>query len=404
MKGKNIAVYDNANSAWVIKIPKVFSFLRQPDDVLNVIYSIITVSPHKALFFDHSALEEMDLGASALLDVVVVNLRREWLAKGEKFVLAGLLPENPEMRDIFICTGLTRHLKISSAQPSLELRKTFKQFPLFEGRKTRRHDLSSTDQEIAATQLAKHINACIQLAGRTGLSKEGQRQLLKWAGEIISNAEDHSGQNEWFAIAYMRPVLASSPVPENSKGEIIGECQLAIFGFGTTLYESLSAGSTPDETKEQISRLADKHKSFFSIGLRYTAMDLWTLYALQDGVSRFSTRPGQTSRGKGTVEMIEAFQHLGKTLDPTKKPEMSLISGYSRIYFNDKYHLREQAVEGGTRQIIAFNSDNDLEKKPDSDHVHSLVSKLPGTLLTCKFYVDSRYLETLGNAVANSKS
>jgi hypothetical protein len=402
MRGKNIAIQDKINSVWVIKIPKVFSFLRQPDDVLNVIYSIITASVHKALFFDHSAVEEMDLGASALLDVVVLNLRREWIAKGEKFVLAGLLPENPEMRDVFICTGLTRHLKIDSAQPSLQLKKAFKQFPLFEGRRTRRHNLSSTDQEIAATQLAKHVNACIQLAGHTGLSKEGQRQLLKWAGEIISNAEDHSGQNEWFAMAYMRPVLASSPIRENTKEETIGECHLAIFGFGKTLYESLSA--SPDKTKEQISRLADKHKPFFNLGLRYTAMDLWTLYALQDGVSRFSTRPGQTSRGKGTVEMIEAFQHLGRTLDPGKKPEMSLISGYTRIFFNDKYHLREQDVEGGTRQIIAFNSDNDLEKKPDPDHVHSLACKLPGTLLSCKFYVDSRYLETLGNAVANSNS
>jgi hypothetical protein len=381
----------------------VFSILRQPDEVLNVIYSIVITSVHRALFFDHSALEEMDLGASALLDVVVVNLRREWIAKGEKFTLAGLLPVNPEMRDIFICTGLTRHLKISSVEPSLQLKKSFKQFPLFEGRKTRRHDLTSTDQEIAATQLARHVNACIQLAGRTGLSKEGQRQLLKWAGEIISNAEDHSGQDEWFAMAYMRPVLASSSVQANSETEIIGECHLAIFGFGKTLYESLSASSTPDKTKEQISRLADKHKTFFNVGLRYTAMDLWTLYALQDGVSRFSTRPGQTSRGKGTVEMIEAFQHLGKTLDPAKKPEMTLISGYSRIYFSDRYHLREQDVEGGTRQIIAFNTDNDLEKKPDPEHVHSLACKLPGTLLSCKFYLDSRYLETLGNAVANSK-
>jgi hypothetical protein len=397
MKGKNLAIRD-LNGVWTIKIPKVFSFLRKPEDVLDVIYSIVKVSDDKALFFDHSELEEMDLGASILLDVVVMNLRREWIARGEKFQLGGLLPNNDEMRDVFICTGLTRHLKIASVEPSLELKKNFKQFALFEGRKTRRHELSSTDQEIAATRLAKHVNSCIELAGRYTLGIEGQRQLLKWAGEIIANAEDHSGQNEWFAMAYMRPVAVSQQGKPEVKDQIIGECQLAIFGFGSTLYESLSASSTPAETRDNIWRLTKKHQPFFSISTRYNAMDLWTLYALQDGVSRFSTRPGQTSRGKGTVEMIEAFQILGKTLDPTKKAEMSLISGFSRIYFDDTYHLREQMVEGGKRKIIAFNAENDLELKPDPAHVHALTAKMPGTLLTCKFYIDSRYLEKLANA------
>lgn len=405
LKGRDFSQYSEAEQAYLIKIPKVFSIFRNPDTVLDIIYSILKASVHKALFFDHSELEEMDLGASALLDVVVMSLRREWIAKGENFVLSGILPQSAEMKDVFICTGLTRHLKIRSVAPSHKLRRAFKQFPLFEGNSKRRHEFGSSDQEIAATKLACHVDECFQLATtQYGLTKEGKRQLLKWAGEIISNAEDHSGQNEWFAMAYMRPVLASDAGTENYEtGSLIGECQLAIFGFGRTLYDSLSAPSTPMETKEQIGRLVNKHKPFFNLAARYNAMDLWTLYALQDGVSRFSTRPGQTSRGKGTVEMIEAFQLLGKSLDPSKRPEMCLISGFTRIYFDDTYHLQEQEVQGGRRKIIAFNETNDLEQKPDVRHVHSLIGKLPGTLLTCKFYIDGRYLQRLTNANVQPK-
>src|SRR5437868_3214385 len=100
MKAENIAVYDQNEGHYLIKIPKVFSFLRNSDDVLNVIHSIVEVSAHKSLIFDHSDLEEMDLGASLLLDVVVMHLRREWIAKGERFHLAGYLPKNEEMKNI----------------------------------------------------------------------------------------------------------------------------------------------------------------------------------------------------------------------------------------------------------------------------------------------------------------
>jgi hypothetical protein len=48
--------------------------------------------------------------------------------------------------------------------------------------------------------------------------------------------------------------------------------------------------------------------------------------------------------------------------------------------------------------LFGTPSGYDLQQLPSDE------AKLLGTLLTCKFYVDSRYLETLGNAIANSKS
>jgi hypothetical protein len=101
--------------------------------------------------------------------------------------------------------------------------------------------------------------------------------------------------------------------------------------------------------------------------------------------------------------MIEAFQNLGMSVDIACVPEMTLISGSTRIYFNNKYHLREEEVEAGRRKIIAFNEKNSLDEKPDSTHVHSLAGHFPGTLLTFRFFVDNRYLEKYYERIAEKK-
>jgi hypothetical protein len=57
------------------------------------------------------------------------------------------------------------------------------------------------------------------------------------------------------------------------------------------------------------------------------------------------------------------------------------------------YRLKEEQVFGGQRKIIAFNEKNSLENAPDSHHVHSLAGHFPGTILTFRFFIDSRYLD-----------
>ena len=93
--------------------------------------------------------------------------------------------------------------------------------------------------------------------------------------------------------------------------------------------------------------------------------------------------------------MIEAFQKLGGTMNPAQRPEMSLVSGSSRIYFSEQYHLQRKDVQGGSRMILAFNENNELAEKPDPKHVHSLSGMFPGTMLTFRFYIDSRYLDKI---------
>lgn len=44
---------------------------------------------------------------------------------------------------------------------------------------------------------------------------------------------------------------------------------------------------------------------------------------------------------------------------------------------------------------IAFNEDNDLNKKPDKKCVYNLQNKFPGTIISMELYLDRKYFEQL---------
>jgi len=386
-KGKNLAKFDDKNSVWIITIPTVFSFIKNPQETLDTIFSLVEISKHQkisrefSIFFDHSYLKEMDMGASIAFDIVAMNLRKELSMNGINSRFSGRFPESEMLCQILKSMGITKHLNIRGAEPSDIAEQLFVRFPLHIGYGQIGSEFGGQQhREKAATHLVTYLNECLEKASNFSFTDEGQRQILKWAGEIITNAEEHSGHRQWYAIGCMTPHISKEQDAQD--GRVIGECQLTIFGFGRSIYESLSSQETSQEMKKAIASLASKHTRFFNSFEKYSDKDLWTLYALQDGISRFSLEPGKSTRGKGTVEMIEAFENLGSSVDLRCVPEMSLISGSTRIYFNNKYHLREQDVRDGKRKIIAFNENNSLDEKPDSEHVNSLAGHFPGTLLT----------------------
>lgn len=395
-KGKDLSKLNYDTQRWVISIPETFSFLDDPESAIDTIYSLVCVARktrHLGVHFDHSKCTVMDIAASAILDVVAMEIRREWrTARFTNRMLSGDYPHNENVAKVIKCMGITKNLKVRGSKLPQEVEDEFVKFDLYAGhKKTEGFANTLNDQEIAASRLARYVDECLKRGARVRLSTEGQRRILKWAGEIITNAEEHSGLASWYAIGYMVPLDHGENQP------FLGECQLAIFNFGWSMHESLKDRRAPDETHRSIQRLVNLHteKNFFGPSNRFQPEDLWTLYALQDGVSRFSERPGGSDRGRGTVEMIEAFQYLGRTKSGEQKPQMSLVSGGTRILFDGKYPMKPMDVDGGQRMVIAFNEANTLEERPDSRNVHSLSGNFPGTLLTFRFFIDRTYLTEL---------
>jgi hypothetical protein len=198
--------------------------------------------------------------------------------------------------------------------------------------------------------------------------------------EVLGNAEEHGGV--WFAIGYYTQRADSD----------IGTCHLVLFNNGTTIFESMSALGASPEIKRRAGALAATHmkRGLFGLGPKkaWNLEALWTLYALQQGVSsKLHERP---SRGNGTVEVINAFSQLA---GPGRR--MCILSGGSYILFDGRYGLAEQIFDGESRQVLAFNETNDLEDSPDPSCVRALHGKYQGTIVSLRFNLEGEHLKKM---------
>lgn len=206
-QGKNLATFDDKNSAWILTIPPVFSFIKNPQETLNTIFSLVEISKHQkisrefSMFIDHSNLKEMDMGASIALDVVAMNLRKELSMNSINSRFSGRFPQNEMLCQILKSMGITKHLNIRGAEPSEAAKHLFVRFPPHTGYCQIGSEFGGQQhREKAATHLVKYLNECLERASNFLLTDEGQSQILKWAGEIITNAEEHSGHRQWYAM------------------------------------------------------------------------------------------------------------------------------------------------------------------------------------------------------------
>lgn len=78
-QGKNLATFDDKNSMWILNIPQVFSFIKNPQETLDTIFSLVEISKHQkisrefSLFIDHAQLKEMDKQQDLLRERVGVD-------------------------------------------------------------------------------------------------------------------------------------------------------------------------------------------------------------------------------------------------------------------------------------------------------------------------------------------
>jgi hypothetical protein len=95
---------------------------------------------------------------------------------------------------------------------------------------------------------------------------------------------------------------------------------------------------------------------------------LWTLYALQEGVTSVSTE--RYKRGNGSIRFIESFFNLRN--NPITKDEIStmgIISGNTNIIFDGTYKIEEKIIGNDRFKVMTFNSSGNIEDKPDKNFV-----------------------------------
>jgi hypothetical protein len=363
-----------------LEVPKTFSFIESPDSAIEFLSAVVRAVRARtpSIKIDHSACKRLDLCAEAVLSAIAFEGRQ---ALGSRF--SGWLPVDNELRSIALASGLPKFL--GGAREEF---KEFHCFPLRHGHMRRERARRSSEREHVATELTTYFESCYSLRGWR-LGDDALEFLSTIVGEVIGNAEDHSRERDWWAAAYLRESNNGGPA----------DCHLAIFSFGQTIHQSLLLLGPRSYLRRQLDSLTRTHavRGFFQPD-RWTEENLWTLYALQEGVSRYNSadKALNTDRGQGTADMIEFFQELGGNASGHAPPKMCVVSGATQILFDDKYAMsKKQVAVGFRRRVLAFNASNDLSERPNTNNVRPLKHFFPGTLISLRFFVDDKYLSEL---------
>lgn len=360
----------------------MFSLIEEPDDALEAIEEIVAATQSSRTHYVrilHGDCQLIDYEAGCLASALALEASRR-----HNTSFSGDYPSNAELRDIVAATGMPYLLEAAQTAPDP---KGFTRFGLVHGQREYQVAVSSSRKEIITTELTTYVNECLSRYG-FNLGPAAEEHLSSLVSEVIGNAEEHSGRRDWWIGGYLR-----------QKNEAYGDCHIAIFNLGKTLCESLQVLPSESLLRTSIEALVSEHasKGFFG-GPQWTEENLWTLYALQEGVSRRNTGWGDLDiYGQGTADMIDFFQRLGQSPAAPTRPKMCLVSGRTHITFDGRYRMVPQETgEGEVRRIIAFNKSNDLREPPDADCVRTIKKNFPGTLIGLRFYIDPNHLRAIG--------
>lgn len=110
---------------------------------------------------------------------------------------------------------------------------------------------------------------------------------------------------------------------------------------------------------------------------------LWTLYALQEGVT---SKANYMKRGNGSIQFIESFFNLGGgNVDESKESYMTILSGNTKIVFDGTYNITEKINNEGERfKVMTFNDTGNIEDSPDGRYVSYVKHYFPGTMIHVK--------------------
>lgn len=382
--GKEKAIGNKMGYKKILKVPAIFSISEKPDETiafLQKLYYYGSRSDIKEIHIDHSECYCLEIAASTIMDVIVLAIKEYHKKIKKNIQFSGTIPSEGKVKDVFMASGLAAHMDLSIDAGIPMDWHNIKRFKLISGY----HHSQISD--ITATKLAEYIIECMNTQGYT-LNGKGKNLLGILFGEVLDNCEIHGGeQTTWFALGHYQ---------QNNRAERYGEVQLVIFDFGNTIYEQLKEKTTSLRTKEKLEFLSSVHKKFYN--KNWTEEMLYTLFSLQEGISRLKDDKveGNRRRGTGTVRLINNFQLIGQTTE-NKTPLMSITSGHTHICFDGTYKLKSQAVEDKEigleeRKIIAFNEENDIFQPPDNRYVKRINTFFPGTVISLKFYFDREYL------------
>lgn len=369
----------------VIKIPIIFCMIEEPVTTLKFIREIseefVDITADTQIFIDHSENKLYGLSASFMLDEKLLEIQKLAHARGFKVNYYGTFLANDStmefMKEFGILHSLGVHLDGDKPPHQSDKRSIACKIKSTEQK-------YENDIETGIMDFVNYFNRCFRRYNAT-LSQRGLLQFNRMFGEILDNAQDHGiGENDiWAMLGYF----------DNEK-QIIN---FAIMNSGKSIYDTLF------QNKGHLGHILNYHYSAFSsqtfileeLGHNIDNQEhIWTLFALQDGVSRDKGEKGESreTRGQGMREIIELIEDLK---DPESDDSLiSIISGKARIVYDFTYPIVEyDFTSNSTIKGLTFNYSSDLNQLPDNSKVVLMTEKFNGTIITGRIKVKEDFFK-----------
>ncbi|HEX8515622.1 MAG TPA: hypothetical protein VF868_05435 [Bacteroidia bacterium] len=364
----------------VFYIPECFSLLENYEesfDFLKRLFVVLHKCKCRSITLDYSKCKRIDVDASICMDVLLIEFIKH-VEKCRKLGYrnlfdGGITPinfQNPDIMKVLFSIGAYRNIRGFSIKYA-----DVEALPVLvnDHRKPEVWERSEIDQ----TKIVEYIKRCLKRLGRE-LTIEAETSFYKVIGEVMSNAEEHATMPYRFAIGFFQET--------HNEEEHFGIFNFSIFNFGNTIYETFKSPECPNQkTVKQMTDLSEDYtkKGWFSKA-DFEEETLWSLYALQDGVTSKKKK-----RGNGSIQYLENFFKLKGDLNKDNISKFVIVSGNTRIMFDGSYEIKEKLriEENRKYKSITFNDSGEIFDQPNKKYVTFAPHFFPGTLISARILI-----------------
>lgn len=372
-----------------INIPSVFSILEEPEKAyltMKRIISALLVEDGDRITLDYKECQKVELGSQVLLDIILKDFFHfthicHKMDRNQKQYFPNTVGavniNNEDVQKMLFSVGSPVTLRVREENFSDIIKY---KLCIHDNEKEKDYDKRIEQKELDTTEMADYVINCLKRMNKR-LTPEKRDDLCTVIGEILINAEEHSTTKFRFSIGYFKE--------ENNENEHFGIFRLVILNFGQTIYEKFKDESCPN--KEIVAKMKNLSNSYTKRSLftkkEFEEENLWTLYALQEGVSSIST--SEYKRGNGSIRFIESFFNIKSTSDVDNISYLTLQSGKTRIHFNGHYNIQNKInPNNDVFKVMTFNESGNIEDKPDSKYVYQTNEYFPGTIISAKLLLN----------------
>jgi len=377
------------DSKGTITIPEKFSILDNPNEsytTLRKLISALFLEDSNVVTLDYQNCKNTELSTQTLLDIILMDFvkfrtkcKHIDRQKRDLFPIIGANNINDvTVKKMLFSVGSPVNLGIQENNFS-DIEKY--KLRVHNNRKEKDENKRMAQKELDTTEMADYVINCLARMNKK-ITPVKLNDLCTVIGEILINAEEHSTTQHRFSIGYFKE--------EMDNGNHFGLFRLVILNFGKTIYEKFKSDDCPNKNiVNKMNELSASYtkKSWFRSG-EFEEESLWTLYALQEGVTSVS-QESYKKRGNGSIRFIESFFNIKGSQETDNTSQMSIVSGRTRIIFDGKYCIKEKTnADGEIFKVMTFNDSGNIDDKPDSKCVICSKDYFPGTIISAKILLN----------------